>query len=351
MRWRKLLSFLTQSVGLGLIVAALILWGLPALKNILHESDPDSGQSILSFANAVNRAAPAVVNIYSMGEIQGSYYNPRPSKIWRLGSGVIMDQRGYILTAYHVVVDVDLIEVALQDGRRYGAQLIGSDRYTDIAVLKIDAENLPVIPVNEKRQARVGDIVLAIGNPYNLGQTITQGIISATGGRTGVSNSYSDLIQMDATINEGASGGALVNTAGELVGINNASYSSLTGDGGEGIYFATPYPQAKKIMETIIAKGKVTRGYIGISVDPNYNEQRTQSGLMISGVEPNGPADKAGLRAKDYIVEMNGKPVSTASDGLDLVANSQPGTEIPVVFYRGNHRMQTTVTVTELTRQ
>ncbi|MCA1766753.1 MAG: trypsin-like peptidase domain-containing protein [Idiomarina sp.] len=159
-----------------------------------------------------------------MGEIQGSYYQPQSSRVWRLGSGVIMDSQGYILTAHHVVDNVDKIEVALQDGRRYAAQIIGSDRYTDLAVLKIDAENLPVIPVQSTRRIQVGDIVLAIGNPYNIGQTITQGIISASGGRVGVSNSYSDLIQMDAVINQGASGGALVNTAGELIGINNARY-------------------------------------------------------------------------------------------------------------------------------
>lgn len=342
------LRFIFQSVGLGLVVAAIVILTQPLWSQ--SASLRPTNNEIVSFSSAVRKAAPAVVNIYSMGEREGSYYQPQPTRVWRLGSGVIMDDQGYILTAHHVVDSVDEILVALQDGRRYAAQLIGSDRYTDLAVLKIDAENLPVIPVQSTPRIRVGDIVLAIGNPYNIGQTITQGIISATGGRVGVSNSYSDLIQMDAVINQGASGGALVNTAGKLIGINNARYNTAFGDGGEGIYFAVPYSTASKVMETLIREGEVVRGYIGISVNPNFSEQQSPSGILITGVEPGEPAALAGLQQNDFIVSIGGEPVRSAPEGLDLVANSKPGTRLEVEFYRDNKRMTTTVTVAELSR-
>lgn len=342
------LRFLLQSVGLGLVVAAIVIISKPFWAQ--SESLRQNSNEITSFNQAVRKAAPAVVNIYSMGEIQGSYYQPQSSRVWRLGSGVIMDTQGYILTAHHVVDNVDKIEVALQDGRRYAAQLIGSDRYTDLAVLKIDADNLPVIPVQSTRRVRVGDIVLAIGNPYNIGQTITQGIVSASGGRVGVSNSYSDLIQMDAVINQGASGGALVNTAGELIGINNARYNSAFGDGGEGIYFAVPYENARKVMKTLIQEGKVVRGYIGISVNPNFSEEQSLSGILITEVERNSPAAKAGLQPNDFLIAIGGDPVRSAPEGLDRVASSEPGTKLEVEFYRNEKRMTTTVTVAELPR-
>lgn len=342
------LRFLCQSVGLGLVVAAVVIITQPFWSQT--PSLRPSSQNIISFNQAVRKAAPAVVNIYSMGEIQGSYYDPQSRRVWRLGSGVIMDSQGYILTAHHVVDNVDQIQVALQDGRRYAAQLIGSDRYTDLAVLKIDATNLPVISVQSSGRVQVGDVVLAIGNPYNLGQTITQGIISATGGRVGVSNSYSDLIQMDAVINQGASGGALVNTAGELIGINNARYNSAFGDGGEGIYFAVPFNNARDIMTTLIQKGEVVRGYIGISVNPNFSEEQSLSGILVTAVEPRGPAAKAGLRRNDFIVAIDGEPVRNAPEGLDLVANSAPGSQLTIDFYRGDERLSTTVTIAELPR-
>lgn len=345
---RQFLLFLGRSVALGLIVAAVVIIALPSIKQTPNSSVFTNPP--MSFARAVNRSAPAVVNIYSVGEVSGSFYNPRPTTVWRLGSGVIMNSRGYILTAHHVVDDFDQIEIALQDGRRYGAQLIGSDRYTDIAVLKIDADNLPIIPQQEDIDTRVGDIVLAIGNPYNLGQTITQGIVSANGGRIGVSNSYSDLIQMDAVINEGASGGALINSNGDLVGINNASYSSLTGEGGEGIYFAVPVRTAKQIMEKIITDGAVVRGYLGISVGDSLDSQRPVPGIRVTDVDKDGPAAKAGLQKDDFITEVAGRAVATPGEGLDLVADTKPGTEIEIVFYRGEERLITTATVTELTQ-
>lgn len=338
--------FLLQSIGLGLVVAAIVIIVMPLLTP--QQNTLKSLNNPLSFNQAVDRAAPAVVNIYSLGEIEGSYYQPRTSRVWRLGSGVIMDSRGYILTAQHVVDNVDQILVALQDGRQYGAQLIGSDYYTDLAVLKIDADNLPVIPLPESSKPRVGDIVLAIGNPYNIGQTITQGIISATGGRVGVSrSSYSDLIQMDAVINQGASGGALVNSAGELIGINNARFNNAFGDGIEGIYFAVPFSTAKDIMQTLIAEGKVVRGWIGISVDPNSSDRLAQQGIQVTAVDPGSPADIAGIRPGDVITRIGGKPVRSASEGMRAVVDSKPGSALSISLYRNGEAKTLTVTTAE----
>jgi len=344
---QSVFRFIFQSVGLGLIVAAIVILLLPYLSN--HSRGAlDQNATALSFNDAVSRAAPAVVNIYSLGEIEGSYFQPRTSRVWRLGSGVIMDGRGYILTAQHVVDNVDQILVALQDGRQYGAQLIGSDYYTDLAVLKIEADNLPVIPTAENPQTRVGDIVLAIGNPYNIGQTITQGIISASGGRVGVSrSSYSDLIQMDAVINQGASGGALVNSTGQLIGINNARFNNAFGDGIEGIYFAVPFSTARDVMETLIAEGKVVRGWIGISVDPNSSDRLAQQGIQITAVDPGSPAAVAGLKPNDVITRIGGKPVRSASEGMKEVVNSKPGSAVVIDFYRNGEPQSVTVTIAE----
>ena len=344
---QTVLRFLVQSVGLGLVVAAIVILLMPFISSQSGHS-LSQGTTPLSFNQAVDRAAPAVVNIYSLGEIEGSYFQPSTSRVWRLGSGVIMDSRGYILTAQHVVDNVDQILVALQDGRQYGAQLIGSDYYTDLAVLKIEADNLPVIPTAENTQPRVGDIVLAIGNPYNIGQTITQGIISATGGRVGVSrSSYSDLIQMDAVINQGASGGALINSAGELIGINNARFNNSFGDGIEGIYFAVPFSNARQIMQTLIDEGKVVRGWIGISVDPNSSDRLAQQGIQVTAVDPGSPADIAGLRQGDVITRIGDKPVRSASEGMREVVNSKPGSDLTITFYRNSELQNVTVTTAE----
>ncbi|MDX1705206.1 trypsin-like peptidase domain-containing protein [Pseudidiomarina sp.] len=347
MTMRSWFWFLLRSTLLGLIVAAIVIWVLPRVTSLnfstMHASEP------VSFATAVNRAAPAVVNIYSIGEARGSYYSRRPSSVFRLGSGVIMDNKGHILTAYHVVADVSQIQVALQDGRQYSGQVIGYDRVTDLAVVRIEAANLPIIPQNDDLLTRAGDVVLAIGNPLNLGQTITQGIVSATGGRMGVIHSHADLIQMDAVINEGASGGALVNSEGFLIGINNAQFRGPSGQGVEGIYFAVPYPLAKRIMDTLIREGEVVRGYLGINVSdgPHANPYQ-QPGIFISAVDRNSPAEQAGLQADDYIIEIGGRPVASAAEGLALVAETKPGTELEIRFFRGSDELLTSVTIEKL---
>ncbi|MGQ4276657.1 trypsin-like peptidase domain-containing protein [Pseudidiomarina sp. E22-M8] len=340
-------SYLLRSILLGLVVAALVIWLQPLLKN--WQLAPQQSNQPMSFAKAVNRAAPAVVNIYSLSETRGSYYSRRPSTVLRLGSGVIMDNVGHILTAAHVVANVSSIEIALQDGRRTSAQVIGVDPITDLAVLRIELDNLPVIPQDNQLRSNVGDVVLAIGNPLNLGQTITQGIVSASGGRMGVINSHADLMQMDAVINEGASGGALVNSEGYLVGINNAQFRGPAGQGVEGIYFAVPYSLARSIMKTLIEEGEVVRGYLGINTgDTPAAQVYQQPGIFITGVDPNSPADRAGLKPEDYIVEIAGQQISSAADGLALISTTTPETELEIRYFRGNDELTTTVTIAKL---
>ncbi|MDN7136978.1 trypsin-like peptidase domain-containing protein [Pseudidiomarina sp. 1APP75-27a] len=341
------ISYILRSVVLGLLVAALVIWLQPLVAD-WQLSRQQSSQP-MSFAKAVNRAAPAVVNIYSLSEVRGSYYSRRPSTVLRLGSGVIMDNVGHIITAAHVVANVSSIEIALQDGRRTSAQVIGVDPITDLAVLRIELDNLPVIPQDQNLRSSVGDVVLAIGNPLNLGQTITQGIISATGGRMGVINTHADLMQMDAVINEGASGGALVNSEGYLVGINNAQFRGPAGQGVEGIYFAVPYSLTRTIMKTLIEEGEVVRGYLGINTsDTPAAQVYQQPGIFVTAVDPNSPAAEAGLRAEDYIVEIAGQQISSATEGLALISNTAPGTELEIRYLRGNDEITTTVIIRKL---
>ena len=348
MQLRQFAWYIVRSVILGLAVAAIVIYALPQLREQFSNNSQQSQQP-LSFSTAVQRAAPAVVNIYSIGSTRDSYYSRRPNSLVRLGSGVIMDNRGHVLTAYHVVADVNEIQVALQDGRNYSGQVIGFDRITDLAVVRIEADNLPTIPQNESLTTQVGDVVLAIGNPHNLGQTITQGIVSATGGRMGVIHSHADLIQMDAVINEGASGGALINSQGYLVGINNAQFRDARGQGIDGIYFAVPYPLARSVMDTLIREGEVVRGYLGVQVgETPQSIPYTQPGIFITGVDPYSPAERAGLRAEDYITEINGQPMLTAAEGLALVAKTKPGTTLQVQFLRDNKEETTEVTITKL---
>lgn len=339
---------------MGLLVAVIVLLVLPLFDRDSHTQVPITA-GIASYADAVNKASPAVVNIYTSQAIRQNAYDPRPRTSIRLGSGVIMDARGFILTAHHVVSGVDEIHVALQDGRMMGAQLVGSDQLTDLAVLRVDADNLPVIPQNDNIQPRVGDVVLAIGNPYNLGQTVTQGIISATGRvglaeRTGgLGSGYSDFLQMDAAINEGNSGGALVNSNGELVGINNVSYQSqISNRATSGIYFAVPYSLARRIMQQIISDGVVVRGYIGISAEQHYDTMQEMRGLLVSGIDPQGPAALAGLKVGDFIYEIGGEPIQSVNQGLDTVAETTPGERLDVLFYRDVRPMRTSVRIERL---
>ncbi len=278
-------------------------------------------------------------------------------EIRTLGSGVIMDQRGYIITNKHVINDADQIIVALQDGRVFEALLVGSDSLTDLAVLKINATGgLPTIPINPRRVPHIGDVVLAIGNPYNLGQTITQGIISATG-RIGLNpTGRQNFLQTDASINHGNSGGALVNSLGELMGINTLSFDkSNDGETPEGIGFAIPFQLATKIMDKLIRDGRVIRGYIGIGgreIAPLHAQSGGMDqlqGIVVNEVSPDGASGSNARHPsqRSLIISVNNKPAISALETMDQVAEIRPGSVIPVVVMRDDKQLTLQVTIQE----
>ncbi len=344
---------LLRSILMGLATAIILLIAVPSLRSsVIHLPKPLIEETIgdlqLSFSHAVRRAGPAVVNIYSRQYVEEDKLQ---LKTQGLGSGVIVSDKGYIITNYHVIAQSDQIIVALQDGRYSAATLIGKDRRTDIAILKVAIENLPVIPLNPDYQAKVGDIVLAIGNPYNLGQTTTFGIISATGRSSISADGRQAFIQTDAAINQGNSGGALVNTSGELVGINTASFQQATDLETYGISFAIPYSLANTIMEKIIADGRVIRGYIGIDgQDINAVSSRLLGGdyvggIIVMGIDPTGPAALAGFQKQDVILMINDEKVKGKDSVLEIVADLRPGTEVNMLVLRKGEELNLQVTV------
>ncbi|EYU14535.1 outer membrane-stress sensor serine endopeptidase DegS [Photorhabdus aegyptia] len=349
-----MIAKLLRSAFLGLLVAVILLITIPSLRpsGLMSAITSNSNDEVpFSFNKGVRRAAPAVVNVYSSN--MGSFSH-QGRENHTLGSGVIMSDKGYILTNKHVINNAGQIIVALQDGHFYEALVIGSDSLTDLAVLKIDAENLPVITINPNRVAHVGDVVLAIGNPYNLGQTITQGIISATG-RVGLSPTRrQNFLQTDASINQGNSGGALINTLGELVGINTLSFDkSENGETPEGLGFAIPTELATKIMQKLIRDGRVIRGFIGITSQElphirssNGNINQLQ-GLRVFQVTTNGPAQKAGIKVGDIITSVNNKPAISAVETMDQVAEIRPGSVVPVTLLRNGKILSLQVTIEE----
>ncbi|WP_194090756.1 outer membrane-stress sensor serine endopeptidase DegS [Vibrio hibernica] len=331
-----MLKFWLRPILIGLVTAVILLFSMPSLRpnlpNFNEKPQADNIDSVrMSFSHAVHRAGPAVANIYSRQYVQGDHLK---LKTQGLGSGVIVSDKGYIITNYHVVAEADQVVVALQDGRVSNAQLVGTDKQTDIAVLKVDMTNLPVIPQNPNYNAKVGDVVLAIGNPYNLGQTTTFGIISATGRSSVSADGRQAFIQTDAAINKGNSGGALVNTNGELVGINTASFQQATDLETYGISFAIPYALANKIMTKIIADGRVIRGYIGIDgQDMNAVAARLLgidhvNGIVVLSIAPNGPAQKAGLKEKDVIISIDDNKVINSQGVMEMVTEIRPGTHV-----------------------
>ncbi|GAB3419259.1 outer membrane-stress sensor serine endopeptidase DegS [Erwinia aphidicola] len=339
---------LLRSAIFGLIVAAILLVAVPGLRlgsDLLSTADDSADLQPVSYNAGVKRAAPAVVYVYNRSANGTSDV---------LGSGVIMDPRGYILTNKHVINDASQIIVNLQDGRYFEAMLVGSDSLTDLAVLKINAVNLPVIPINPQRVAHVGDLVMAIGNPYNIGQTVTQGIIGATG-RVGLSPSrHQDFLQTDASINRGNSGGALINSLGELMGINTLSFDkSSNGETPEGLGFAIPTKLATKVMEKLIRDGRVIRGYIGITGREfrRYSGQTSgmdhNQGIVVTEVKAGGPADKAGIQVNDVITRVNNAAAVSPVETMDQVAEIRPGTVINVDITRNEKKMTMPVTVLE----
>jgi serine protease DegQ len=318
-----------------------------------------------SYAGAAQRAMPAVVSVYTTKEIRRSPHNDDPfferffgerfrqqaERVTSLGSGVIATADGYVLTNNHVVQAADEILVALGDGRRIEAKLVGADPETDLAVLRIEAPDLPVITFGRSENLHVGDIVLAIGNPFNVGQTVTMGIVSALG-RTGLDLSrYESYIQTDAAINQGNSGGALVDTNGNLVGINTAIFSRSGGS--IGIGFAIPTAIITQVMEQLIKTGKVVRGYFGIEPEDITPEMvdalklPRKDGVIVRGVQRSAPAGKAGIEPGDILLSINEQPVQDTPRMLTQIAQLAPGSIARVKVIRGGKELELPVTVGE----
>jgi serine protease DegQ len=315
-----------------------------------------------SYRTAAARAMPAVVNIITSKRPKRSKHPLMKDPFFKrffgdegdeedssLGSGVIVSAEGYILTNNHVVEAADEIEVMLADGRQAAAKGVGTAPETDLAVIKIELEKLPVIVLGQAEQAQVGDVVLAIGNPFGVGQTVTMGIISALGRNNLHINHFENFIQTDAAINFGNSGGALVDTHGNLLGINSAIYSQSGGS--VGIGFAIPMSTAKTVMEAIIKSGHVVRGWIGVETQDITPELARsfglprQSGAMIAGVVRNGPAFKGGVRPGDILLSVDGKPVSDTNGMLNQVAQLVPGEKAKMTVLRKSRETTLDVTV------
>ena len=369
---RKLFSYLAWPVTAGLLFGLILVLATPSLRYALgqqlHHLLPSQNQQPISYADAVSRAAPAVVNIFSRKRINSPrnplfddplfrhFFNsadiPQQQRMSAaLGSGVIINKEGYLLTNNHVIADSEEIIVSLYDGREVKAEIIGSDPETDLAVLKIPPKNIQSIVLGEPQKTRIGDVVLAIGNPFSVGQTVTQGIISATG-RHGLGiNVYENFLQTDAAINPGNSGGALIDAHGKLVGINTAILNNKSSGSGVGIGFAIPADIAVNVMSDIITSGQAIRGWLGIearTLDDNiirtYNLQNS-SGVMITSIYPNGPADKAGIKVDDIITHINQQPIVNGREGMNLIANVRPNDDVQITISRNNQTQKLKATV------
>ncbi len=326
-----------------------------------HSAEP-AGKRPTSFSDGANKAMPAVVNVYTTKEVKqqrqpfmddpvfryffGEQFESRSQRSTNLGSGVIVSEKGYILTNSHVVEAADEIEVALADTRRAKARIVGTDPDTDLAVLKIDLPKLPAITFGQSESVRVGDVVLAIGNPFGVGQTVTLGIVSALGRSHLGINTFENFIQTDAAINPGNSGGALVDAGGSLIGVNTAIYSRTPGGASLGIGFAIPVSTAKQVLEQIVENGAVTRGWIGVGVQDMTRELAESfklpdiRGALITEVFRGTPADKAGMRVGDILVAVDGKPVIDSAGMLNLIAELKPGAQAGLKVVRDQKAME-----------
>jgi serine protease Do len=329
-----------------------------------------------SYADVVDRVAPAVVTIHAARRVHppqmpdffndpmfrqffggGNRGTPRGNQTQKetaLGSGVIVSADGRIITNHHVVDGAEEISVDLTDRRHFDAKLVGSDSPSDLAVLKIQASDLPVLSLADSDKVRVGDVCLAVGNPLGIGQTVTMGIISAKGRQTDLSDnkSFEDFLQTDAAINQGNSGGALVNTQGELIGINSQILSPSGGN--IGIGFAIPSNMARNVMDQLTRNGKVSRGRLGVGIQaitPELAQSfdlKDTRGVLVGSVDAGGPADKAGIKAGDVITRVNGKPVDDPNELRNHIASSAPGSDVGITVLRDGHELQMHAKLVEL---
>ena len=358
---KKPLTFLLQFTTLGLAVAFVILYFFPSLLNdtpkVVEFNERPATQvqvqkTVASYADAVDAAQPAVVNIYTQKRIierrshplmddplfkhffGDSAGVPRERLETSLGSGVIVSPQGYLLTSNHVIRGADEIEIALSDGRTTRAEIVGTDPDTDLAVLRIKLKQVPAITLGRSEFLRVGDVVLAIGNPFGVGQTVTSGIVSAKGRSMLGISTFENFIQTDAAINPGNSGGALINSLGELIGINTAIYSKSGGS--QGIGFAIPIKLAKDVMLQIIQHGQVSRGWLGVAIQdltPPLAESfdlESLNGAIVTNIVRDGPADKGGLDRGDVITHIDDIAVNNVHDLLNTVSQVKPGTTITI---------------------
>jgi Do/DeqQ family serine protease len=354
-------------IGLAIAFVALIVTSKGGFSYIGAGNSPgeppgnsDAFGLRASFADAVENASPAVVSIFVEKTVTQRSVTPlydpllqrftggavlgAPKMVNRneLGSGVIIDSNGHILTNAHVISNADNIHVALWDGRLTEARVVGSDEETDIAVLQVALEGLPSLPFADAKGLRIGDVVLAIGNPLGLGKTVTMGIVSATG-RAGLAiTDYENFIQTDAAINRGNSGGALINSSGQLVGINTATLGPEMGV--EGIGFAIPIDMANNVMQQILTHGQVVRGWLGVqSTDSSrypwiIAQAGNRPGILIGQVYRGSPGEAAGLRPLDFLTGFDGQPVDQPRDLLNRIAEMKPGTEVELEFWRNGQR-------------
>lgn len=371
---RKNLSYIVQAIILGLAIAFIVTYLWPGILRRVTPNvevrqiqaplpEKHSASGPYSYSAAVDRASPAVVNINTAKVVTVRTHpffddpifrqffgnpkdliTPRKRVETSLGSGVIMSDKGFILTNHHVIKSADAIQVSLQDGRMAEAKVVGSDPETDIAVLKINLKKLPVMTLGRSDGLRVGDVVLAIGNPFGVGQTVTMGIVSATGrNKLGIST-FENFIQTDAAINPGNSGGALIDAEGNLVGINTAIFSRSGGN--QGIGFAIPTNLAENIMQEILQHGRPLRGWLGVeaqAITPQIAkalELEKSAGVVVVGIIRDGPAHRAGIQPGDVIISIDGEKITEARQALIAISSRKPGSRVMIEVLRNGKQLR-----------
>jgi serine protease DegS len=373
MRLYRTFTFVFTSIATGLAAAFLVLVFKPdflgdpqytsPVMNLARQEGP------VSYADAVQKTAPAVVNIFTTTLTRREAHpffsdplfrrffgeelsQPRVEKRNNLGSGVIVNKNGYIITNHHVIENASEIRVVLRDGRSMAARVVGTDPETDLAVLQASGDDFPVAQLGRSQDLQIGDVVLAIGNGFGLGQTVTMGIVSALGRQSLGLTNYDNFIQTDAAINPGNSGGALINPYGDVIGINTAIYTKSGGS--EGVGFAIPAQLVNKVFEQIRDKGRVVRGWIGVTTTQAVTPELAQAlglgdtkGLLVAQILRNGPADKAGIKPGDVIQKVNGVAATTARVMVDLVADIQPGDDVKIELTRDGDSQTVHVEVVE----